>query len=97
MQVVKITELALAHPSTIYILYIYIYIDHNPWQTFEASESLTKSCVGGGQRRHGGMVPSGPTWRPSANSGKERAELVVQMNAEAVQRIFGREMDAEAI
>lgn len=27
---------------------------------------------------------------------KERAELVVHMNSEAVQRIFGREMDAEA-
>lgn len=27
---------------------------------------------------------------------QERAQLAVQMNAEAVQRIFGREMDAEA-
>ena len=75
-------------------------IHHNAWQTFEASESLTKSCVGGGQRRHGGTALSGPTWRHGwhgPNSGKERAELVVQMNAEAVQRIFGREMDAEAV
>lgn len=90
MQLVKITELAVAHPSTIYRSQSLADIR----SIRELDKELRRRRTAEAWRDGAVNVPHGDI---ISELGKERAELVVQMNAEAVQRIFGREMDAEAI